>query len=548
MLLNYQFGNVAIQSVSVETNIGVNDLLVYGTSTRDFGINFEKPFKAKKQGNFLEFDLSSQQTRAFGIYVGPKSDSLFIKNITLNFSDSSEILSFKDFKSRGLNIDENDGNYEKYFSSNPNGYFLLKKNRISKIEFLKVEILILALGILCTLLIFIVFQNLSFERFKTLKFKSTWVYVFLISIFLPQPLFNIAFISSMVFIIKDFNLKSFLVNKAGLIFVGYFVWFLINNLLFSSPFNMPALETMLPVLCLPFYIASVPKNDYLKVFPITAFLLGLYFLSTSALDVYLFFNLNYFSFDAFTKYLHPVYFSYLLFFSIIYLELNPPSYHKNGVLILLLIALLLCGSKLIIGLTFLFYVYKIFGKKKYVGLSAITLLMVSVFLFAPTRKRFMNISNLNNLSILSDRPIKSVHDPRINGLTLRLIIWQETIESLDKIDLLFGKGVGEEASVLLQKKFTERGLEIAHTKYDPHNQYITTLYKLGLIGASFIIFACIYLFCLGFKSKNKLLLFSIVLFTCAMFSESILQRIVGINFFISILLLLSNRLSNESKN
>jgi O-antigen ligase len=176
----------------------------------------------------------------------------------------------------------------------------------------------------------------------------------------------------------------------------------------------------------------------------------------------------------------------------------------------------------------------------YTAIGFASFVIIAFLLFKPTRERFIAIFNLNDISILKDSPLNSATDARINGLTLRLILWQEVFHLMNKEDFILGKGTGKDADKLLEEKLVKRGLEPAHTHYDPHNQFITTYYKMGLLGLILLILICAYNFYKALADKNKLLLYSCLLFVTAMLAESVLQRVVGIYFFVTILLLQSN--------
>ena len=106
--------------------------------------------------------------------------------------------------------------------------------------------------------------------------------------------------------------------------------------------------------------------------------------------------------------------------------------------------------------------------------------------------------------------------------------------------MLFGIGTALESSNVLTNRLEKRGLEKGHTKYDPHNQYITTVYKTGVLGLLMLLLICFYTLLNAIKTKNKLAFYTIIMFIVAMMAESLLQRVVGIYFFTCILLLLSS--------
>jgi O-antigen ligase len=226
-------------------------------------------------------------------------------------------------------------------------------------------------------------------------------------------------------------------------------------------------------------------------------------------------------------------------FSLIYIELEGRDRFNKFLFVPVLgIALLCCGSKLMIVLTGLFYAMRLFKKRPYFGYAFLIITFGVILLFAPTRKRFQEIVNPKSFSILKEDPILSKHDERLTGVTVRLIIWQESLETFDHVKrILVGQGVDQKADRLLQDRLTSRNVDASHIKYDPHNQYITTLYKLGLAGLLVLVLFCVCVFRIAYLRHNRLLLFTMLLFVIAMFTESVLQRATGIFFFLTLILL-----------
>lgn len=553
LFFRYNIGSREIEKITFESNIDKSDLLLYANSERNPEIDFTKPVFAKGDSNVYVFDLRSLKLRQYRIYLGAKHDSVFLGTLHVYYEGSDHKLNFSEFELHGIQKRHFSSEAELWFQNEPNAYLEFNSEVIEMWELCNAELLILIIAYVISVFAAILFKDVRVKRISFFRIKIVSVYIFLFSIFLPLPVFNITFMFSLLLVIKDFDYRRLLGNKLALLFMLYFVFFIFNNLFISHAYNPKITETMLPFLFLPFYFACLPKINYLPAFPIAGFLISIYFLATASIDLLFYHHLSTFSFDSFTKYIHPVYFSYLLFFSICYLEIKESTKNRNPlVFAVLLTALLCCGSKLVIGLVVLFYTLKYFKKSMIMGLAVMGLLIVGVLLFPPTRTRFIEIVSMKNITILSENPIKNSQDTRLNGLTLRLIIWQESLKTLESSgDFTFGKGVDQHADKTLENRLLARGLEVGQTKYDPHNQLITTFYKMGMLGLGVLLIVCIYVYRRAIRSKDRLLLYSIILFSAAMLTESILQRVVGIYFFISILLLLSipvNRLSKKIEN
>lgn len=534
LLTMYRVGPAAVEKLSFSSNLKEDELLIYVSREHGTAMDFNNPIHPKLIDSRLVCDLAGMKVRKFRIYILKQADSVLVNNISLTYALHSETLHSNQFRTDKLRKTSKDA-----YASELNSYFELKKNRITINELVLAEAMILLVCLPLAFFLLYIFNRFIKHFFVPFSLKSSGVVLYIFSIFLPQPYFNIGFIISFALVVMDFDYRRFLAGKAGLLVLLYFLWFIVSNVFISETFNMKLLETMLPFFFLPFYIACLPQGRYLWAFPVAALMFSVYFLFTSLIDFCFFQSLSVFSFDAFTKYVHPVYFSYMLVFSMMYLEFNDEKqFNKILALPLLGLALLCCGSKLMIVLAGLFYALQLFKKRPYFGYAFLALTVAVVLLFAPTRKRFQEIINPKSFSILKEDPILSKHDERLTGVTVRLIIWQECLETFSAVKhVLFGQGVDQKADRLLQNRLTARNVDASHIKYDPHNQYVTTFYKLGLTGLLILVALCVCVLRIAQLSSNRLLLFSMLLFVIAMFTESILQRATGIYFFITLLLL-----------
>lgn len=539
----YRLGKTDVKTISFSTNYDRYEILIYPTGSKNFGVDFSRPIHPGRDTAIYVFDINSK-IRNFRIDLGNTADDAYIRNLTITYMDGTETLSLHDLKSHDVTLFKENGN----FSNRISGYFELPHDRISMTELLYAELLILLVSFFAGRAMAFLYRRYISPYASRKSIPSLFVALFILMMFLPQPWFNVGFILSFAWIVKDFSQWRFFRHVAGLLFLLYFFWFLSNNVLVNTTFNPKLLETMLTCFFLPFYMACIPRENFLKFFPVAAAMVSLGLMSTSLVDFVIFHNLNYFSFDGFTKYVHPVYFSYLLLFSLVYVELDSSREFSKPLFVSLFgIALLCCGSKLMISLAVLFYIVRYFRKKWYLGMAFVLFVICCVFIFSPTRKRFQEIVNTQSFSILHENPILSKHDPRLTGLTLRLIIWQESLATFHNMgDILFGQGTDQAADKLLEEKLSERGVEAGHIKYDPHNQFITTFYKFGLIGLLLLLSVCAYVLKQAIRYRNRLLLFTLVLFVIAMLTESVLQRATGLYFFISVILFQTVFLINPS--
>jgi hypothetical protein len=174
----------------------------------------------------------------------------------------------------------------------------------------------------------------------------------------------------------------------------------------------------------------------------------------------------------------------------------------------------------------------------------VPLLLMVLLLFSPVRKNFGLVANPRDWSVLSEAHINNPADKRLNGFTLRVILWQENLRVENVGQLIFGNGIGSEGNAVLEANLQKRGLT-NHLWYNAHNQYLTTFFHTGILGLAALVSIVLYSIWSGYKSRDRVLLFFSVVMALAMMSESVFERVSGAVFFSLILLLSSNSKSQE---
>jgi O-antigen ligase len=185
------------------------------------------------------------------------------------------------------------------------------------------------------------------------------------------------------------------------------------------------------------------------------------------------------------------------------------------------------------------------NKKIFIIIIPITFVII---LFSPLKSRFNDILNQKDFSILQEKRIVDEADPRINGLTFRLILWREALNTMHGKDYVLGKGVTDQTDKLLEDRLVNLGL-LSHKSFNPHNQYVDTFWRTGVFGLVLLILIPIYSLVIGIKRKDKLIIqFSLFMFV-VMWTESIFGRVNGVYFFTTVILILMNSNKvNENSN
>ena len=540
---NYDILENEIISVEITVNNEVNPKtlpIVYLTKGTDEKIDFKSPFwfhktkdstylaeldtKSKIRHIRLYFDATSKNIQIYEVKIFSINES---KTINLNKVNRAENVSFK--KMGAKYITDIQGRHA--FIEFPKSYIYLS-------DFKNTYQLILPL-LIVLILIILVIKTLKPIEIRPLSIPNITISLLVLTEFLPAPIYNVALILMAALNLRNISGAAIKNQKINLIVIGFFLIYLLNNLLVSEESfkEMSTIERFLPFVVLGIVLPAIANRKVLYLFPISAFVIGFGLLITSIFDVYMHQNFVFLSFDLFAKYMHPVYFSYLLFFSICFIDLNYQGKRKYILEFILFMFLIFCGSKMV----FLFSLIAVFLnmlKNKKTVLLILPLVLI-VVLFSPLKQRFSEITNIEDLTVLNEKRIQNPYDARVNGLTLRLMLWRETLATMNGLDYILGKGTTGQTNKLLEKRLNDLGL-INHLSFNPHNQYVDTFWRTGILGLLLLILIPTYSLVIGLNRKDKLLVQFSLFMLAVMCSESIFGRVNGVYFFTTAILILMN--------
>lgn len=244
---------------------------------------------------------------------------------------------------------------------------------------------------------------------------------------------------------------------------------------------------------------------------------------------------------------HAVYFSLYLSLGIfISLDQIQKSKKKNlnkWMILIFSIGLWFCSSKAIflssIFLSIFYLILKrgITKKKIIVSLLIFILISISVNFNPYLKKRFVEGFSydvvFNPTDKIDDAKVFSKQELYdISGFELRIIFIKISIFHLiNDGKLMFGYGVSDYQDHL-DYYYMRYGLAPFYFEgYSPHNQYVQTLVKSGIIGLLFLLLYLIYSFYYALNNKHHLYLVFLILFSFAMLFEAYLLRNKGIVFF-----------------
>lgn len=545
----YKILQAPIKSVELvfDHEVSKEDIpIIYISSDKESKIDFKTVYTFQDKGNLVylcQLD-ESKKPRKIRLYFSYPNKTVSIKSIQLKSGNDVVSIPLKKFKNRvGVNLIEqpNAMQFEILISS---GYIELPDTYIYTSDFKNIYQLILPI-IFLLFLIILVLKSLKPIEIQPFTITSVTMSLLILSMFLPDPIYNIALILVGILHVRQVSWMAIKTEKINLIILGFFILYILHNIFSEEGFKeISTLERFLPFLVLAVVLPSIANRKYLSLFPVSAFILGFGFLLTSLFDVYIHQNFEYISFDFFSKYLHPVYFSYLLFFSICFIDLNYKGKSKYFLEFILFVFLIFSGSKMVFLLSLIVVFINLLKNKKTVLL--ILPLALIVVLFSPLKHRFADILKKEDFTILNEKHIEDPYDARVNGLTLRLILWRESLATMSGFDYIFGKGVTKETNKILGDRIGNLGMT-EHSGFNPHNQYVDTFWRTGAIGLLLLILIPVYSLIIGIKRRDKLIIqFSLFMFV-VMWSESIFGRVTGVYFFATVILILMNtNKSNEN--
>lgn len=269
---------------------------------------------------------------------------------------------------------------------------------------------------------------------------------------------------------------------------------------------------------------------------------------------------QYFYHDLVAPYgIHAVYFSLLVatsVFAVLESLLSPihdfeqSSIYRISMFLTLVILcgmLMLLSSKMIVvvfGFILIFYLARHWLKRKsgapYPKKIWIGLVLIVAILFSSTGSHLWNrFKEVTDTTIITQGNGTYAYDSPLNGLTLRLIIWGQSLRVVHEQNAYFlGVGNGD-FQYYLDNRYKAIGLytgnpdlgDSGYLGYNSHSQFVQELLCNGILGLTLLLL--LYGAILIKSRKVDFVLFSFsILFVFLSISESALQRQAGIVLFV----------------
>lgn len=234
---------------------------------------------------------------------------------------------------------------------------------------------------------------------------------------------------------------------------------------------------------------------------------------------------NYFSYSYLSAFLHPAYFAVNILFAfvVIYWMFEKKMIKHNhkkwyifiSILFVLFFLFLSVRAAFLsfIVLSFIILVKQIINsrKKKYLFISIPVIVLLIAFVFLNPRFKAVDLKNIETSNI-------------------RIQLWKATTDVIEE-NFWIGTGSGS-ADIYLTEVYKKHHIKQAvERKYSAHNQFIQTFVEHGIVGFMLLIVLFSVLFIHAIRQNNFLLFLFITILIISYMFESMLNRMIGCQFF-----------------
>ncbi len=212
-------------------------------------------------------------------------------------------------------------------------------------------------------------------------------------------------------------------------------------------------------------------------------------------------------------------------------------------MLFLAIGVVLLSSKMMLAILCLGMFYMLVKKyawsslQKGMLITSLTIMGIIILLLPQVRGRFSTEFN-SNFSVVKQTTYR--YDTPFTGTTLRLVIWKYCFVILSRENAwITGVGTGD-GQQLLDKQYKLVNMytgnpqlkDTGYLGYDSHNQYVETVFSLGIIGLAILLLLLGNQVIQAFKSRNPLFITFVLLNMLFFISESALSTNKGIVFYV----------------
>lgn len=338
--------------------------------------------------------------------------------------------------------------------------------------------------------------------------------------------------------------NGYLLTILFVIHLLWFVWGIIETKSFSY------LEKTLPLLLFPLMISStrLDKEKLRTILTTFIYTLIVSYVLTLAVAIYNYFYSiprwgrasDFFFHEQFTNGLfgiHPTYYGLLGCLATLFAFKFLKQWYCYLVVLILTIFIVLINARITLLIQFLLiisflvkYLIQDFSIKKVVLTTMVFILLIgfvqvtnSIYDY-PHRKMFLDIKASWDRSYASDI---SEGD---GGLVTRFAIWRGAIEII-KSNALFGVGLGNEKEFLSREFKRKNSTYLAEFPNNAHNQVLSYLISVGLIGFILLTFFFLILLKDAYSKKCWFYIEFLLIFFIVSLTESVFTRDLGVSIF-----------------
>ncbi|MGB3946514.1 MAG: O-antigen ligase family protein [Bacteroidia bacterium] len=256
----------------------------------------------------------------------------------------------------------------------------------------------------------------------------------------------------------------------------------------------------------------------------------------------------FFYFGLSEAFIHPVYFSAYIVFSLVilfnyYSSSKELLVTKKRVLIVFLILffigfLCLLSSRIMIVYLSIcsvcYFLYLLIKRKSskgrvILGFFVLVSMLLAVIYVPAIRSRFSEIVSSSYRFENNPENNKNLSG-KLDGVEMKLAQWYFTVQA-GKNNKLIGVGTGDDEDELQKKYFENNFMEGYVPRYNSHNQWFQTWLALGFLGLSVLVATFLFPLFNTIKQKQFLYLFFLALIMFFFLTESVLCRQHGVVFY-----------------
>jgi len=347
--------------------------------------------------------------------------------------------------------------------------------------------------------------------------------------------FSLGVVLSFIVAKERFNVKRFILN-------GSIYLFIVFSLLYSEnvEYAVKKLESMSSLIIFSIIFSIFPSHKLQNLYNNRHLYMFVYVIAIAVMNLSFFaYHFGHYKSTLITHYLtvtdtaqggyniHPIYLSMHICVAIIFswFLLKKANKHKaiilisiNIVLVFFLLILLKKGP--IIGLGIAFTVFVLFQKTKKWWIIYLSILVISIF-------SIMSIPKLK-FKFAEVFKIENIEGGKITSSNIRYSIYGFAKETIIKSPII-GHGIGDYRDELIET-YKDSPL-LYQGKYNSHNQYLSFLISIGIVGLVLFVIMLSYNFILAIINNNLELILLLIFYCFVMSFENILEREDGVLYF-----------------